>query len=211
VKSSRRGAPLLFLATTVLGWIAVRAATYTPTWSDFPHPPSLGRGRVARVPVPAKAGITKTANMGADVVGWRTTTASFSGEPHPRDFAPAPGRSVVSSVADANLTVGMPLPNDAKRVEPEGRLSERQKSVQAARAPRLSSAAGPPIESVSGTSPWSADGWLLLRDGSAGPLAPVQPSYGRSQAGAVVRYQLSDTQHRPQAYLRGSASLAGAR
>ena len=38
-----------------------------------------------------------------------------------------------------------------------------------------------------------------------------RPSYGRSQAGAVLRYRLgSGSAHRPQAYLRASTALAGA-
>jgi hypothetical protein len=59
---------------------------------------------------------------------------------------------------------------------------------------------------------WSADGWLMLRQDGNGPPAAVQPSYGRSQVGAVLRYRLSDTSpYRPQVYLRASGSLAGPR
>ena len=55
---------------------------------------------------------------------------------------------------------------------------------------------------------WSMDGWVFVRDDRAGPLASSQPSYGRSQAGAVIRYRLSESPYAPQAYLRGSVSLA---
>lgn len=59
---------------------------------------------------------------------------------------------------------------------------------------------------------WSADGWLLWRDDSTSPLLTGRPSYGRSQAGAVARYELAPSSaRRPQAYLRTSSALQGAR
>ena len=59
---------------------------------------------------------------------------------------------------------------------------------------------------------WSADGWLLWRRGSK--LAPagglLTPSYGASQAGAVLRYRLAPgSAYRPAAYLRTTAALNG--
>lgn len=62
---------------------------------------------------------------------------------------------------------------------------------------------------------WSADGWLFLRpdsDAAAGVAASSssQPSYGRSQAGAVLRYRLAPgSGHRPTAYARVSGALQG--
>jgi hypothetical protein len=59
---------------------------------------------------------------------------------------------------------------------------------------------------------WSADGWLLWREGSAGAglAAAGIPSYGASQMGAVLRYRLTrGGPLAPTAYLRGSAALNG--
>jgi hypothetical protein len=59
---------------------------------------------------------------------------------------------------------------------------------------------------------WSADGWILRRRGSTGASsgALLTPSYGASQAGAVVRYRLApDSALRPAAYLRTTAALNG--
>lgn len=59
---------------------------------------------------------------------------------------------------------------------------------------------------------WSADGWVLWRRGSQQGLAAggLAPSYGASQAGAVLRYRLAPgSAHRPAAYLRASAALNG--
>lgn len=59
---------------------------------------------------------------------------------------------------------------------------------------------------------WGADGWALVRRGSAGPASLAQPSYGRSQIGAVVHYRLDpESKYRPRAHLRASAALDGAR
>ncbi len=59
---------------------------------------------------------------------------------------------------------------------------------------------------------WSVDGWLLLRDDTTTPVTSGRPSYGRSQVGAIARFELApSSSHRPQAYLRGSAALEGQR
>ncbi len=59
---------------------------------------------------------------------------------------------------------------------------------------------------------WSADSWLLLRRDTSASITSGRPSYGRSQAGAALRYHFaSSSPHHPQAYLRASAALAGAR
>jgi hypothetical protein len=70
--------------------------------------------------------------------------------------------------------------------------------------------AGGPAPSLPSARRWSADGWLLLRRDSTGALAAGEPSYGRSQAGAVLRYRLAPTSgHRPVAYARVTGALAG--
>ena len=59
---------------------------------------------------------------------------------------------------------------------------------------------------------WTGDSWLLLREDSAAPLLASQPSYGRSQAGAVLRYAIApSSRHRPQAYVRASGALEAPR
>jgi hypothetical protein len=50
----------------------------------------------------------------------------------------------------------------------------------------------------------------MWREGSSAPLAAVGSSYGRSQAGGVLRYRLAPTSgHRPAAYARVSRALSG--
>lgn len=57
----------------------------------------------------------------------------------------------------------------------------------------------------------SADSWLMLRQDSTPSAAAVRPSYGRSQAGAALRYRLAPSSaHDPRTYVRLSAALEGA-
>jgi hypothetical protein len=59
---------------------------------------------------------------------------------------------------------------------------------------------------------WTGDSWLLLRNGSGDPITAGEPSYGRSQAGAVLRYRLApSSSHRPLAYVRTTRALSGPR
>lgn len=68
-----------------------------------------------------------------------------------------------------------------------------------------------PVGSQEGQRPfdrWSLDMWAFARSGGIGPVAGgIQPaSYGASQGGAVLRYRLSRSAHRPTAYARVTAS-----
>lgn len=59
-----------------------------------------------------------------------------------------------------------------------------------------------------GGSRWSGDGWLMWREGSGAAVTPGVASYGRSQAGAVVRYKLfHSSPWRPTAYARVTGAL----
>lgn len=61
---------------------------------------------------------------------------------------------------------------------------------------------------------WSADGWLMWRQGGRYSLAsgPSGAAYGASQMGAVLRYRLDrPSPIRPSVYLRATAALNGSR
>ncbi len=90
--------------------------------------------------------------------------------------------------------------------------SQSRAPVQALAQVPAPAPAPAPASAPARTSRWSADGWLLWRDDTTTPVTSGRPSYGRSQLGAVVRYELApQAGHRPQAYLRGSSALQGAR
>ncbi len=83
--------------------------------------------------------------------------------------------------------------------------AEAMQALAPAKPGRMTSAASPaPLPR------WSADGWLLLRQGGAGssPAGALLPSLGASQVGGVVRYRLQPgSAHRPALYLRASSAL----
>ena len=55
-----------------------------------------------------------------------------------------------------------------------------------------------------------ADAWLMVRQDTTSSVISGRPSYGRSQAGGVVRYRLAPSSpHGPQAYVRASSALQG--
>ncbi|WP_120076912.1 hypothetical protein [Aurantiacibacter odishensis] len=59
---------------------------------------------------------------------------------------------------------------------------------------------------------WSLDLWALWREDTTTPITSGRPSYGRSQAGAVLRYRLDPgSRHAPQLHLRATRALDGER
>lgn len=93
-------------------------------------------------------------------------------------------------------------------------LAPASPPAPAAAAPRLAPrevAPAPaglgPIARADGAARWSGDGWVLLRRDTDAPRFAGRSGYGRSQAGAVVRYRLAAGRAAPQAYLRGSVAL----
>ena len=223
-----RGQPLLVLMALLGGWVALRAALW-----QSPFPPLLDAHAIAGIPrarpttarlradpigrsrVPAQApwalpGPLDAPNAAPLPAPWRATTAP--GE-HSATLPPpvADGLSPVQRAVGQQLLLAaafshMELPSGiaAYFTSPKG----------ASRAAReLAANAGPDVQpAVMTIAPnrWSGDGWLLLRRDSAGGLAAGQPSYGRSQAGAVLRYRLDRASgHRPVAYTRVTRALAG--
>lgn len=214
-----RGQPVLLLLALLCGWGALRAAFWQNPFAPVQGPGWLGaeaeaapleaRVRVAahrpeaaaplqamrQVPVPALPAPPDLAAMAAvDAVAGMDEPVA---EPPPQ----VPPSTVI---AGANLLFAAGL---SQIPLPPALLAQLR--VAAARPFPAGAAhrfpSGPPARR------WSADGWLLLRPDAAGPLRPGAPAYGRSQAGAVLRYRLGDRAgRRPQAHLRASAALSGA-
>lgn len=92
--------------------------------------------------------------------------------------------------------------------------SARGDKTQLAQAARLVPpvAPAPALGPIASQSRWSADAWLLLRRDTTTPVLSGRPSYGRSQAGAVLRYRLApNSSQKPQAYIRASSAIEGAK
>lgn len=59
---------------------------------------------------------------------------------------------------------------------------------------------------------WRMDLWAMWRDDTTTPVTSGRPSYGRSQAGAVLRYRLDPaSRYAPEMHLRATRALQGSR
>lgn len=191
----RRGAPVVTLGAIVGGWLAVRIAV--PGGGILPQglaePASaLLRPGVSVAAVPHRAALTSQL---AEPGGPAEREALFRSNVRP-------------------LTWPVVLPRSSW-VGPRGStVSISSRSVPASPPPsRMAPASFPSIISFPANAGerWSADGWLFLRPGGQAGQAGL-PTYGASQAGAVLRYRLAiGDPHRPVAYVRAVAALNGSR
>lgn len=199
-----RGQPLMLLLLLIGGWIAFRIATFRPMLFD----PGLriaalsrSQSPAERVPAPAGAPGSMQGKPGGN---WPVARAGFEREVGLVPSPPAPAMQQARPVRGS-----LPGP-----VAPNRTLEGREVAV-GQHVARAAPAAPLPVSrsrTVANRSRWSADGWLLWRRDNSSPLLTGRPAYGRSQAGAVLRFDLARAGgHRAQAYLRGSAALAGAR
>lgn len=206
-----RGEPLLFLTAVVAGWILARIATFSPLWTEVPTEVIQ-----ASTPMLSAPSIEFSLRAGHEIAQLHKfverRTLSWESE------APmAPPNSSVGAVSIIPASVGQaigpllrgpalalsaPRPNDADELTESQGPRPGLKTETTVRE----------FEREDAQVRWSADGWLLLRRDTSSPFLSDRPSYGRSQAGAVVRYRLVPASPlRPEAHLRASAALAGAR
>jgi hypothetical protein len=209
-----RGQPLLVFGLVCGGWLALRVLLWQSPFA-LPRQPALSPP--APLPLaPSRAGRPDRAFPGA-----------IPGNPP----APIPG------VNDAPVSEPLPppwlqrnlsalAPTSVQRL-PAREIVGQQLLLAAAFAhmeippeaaarragpPPDTLAAGTPSDSAPAIGRWSGDAWLLVRNGSSGPLTLGTPAYGRSQAGAVLRYRLAPASgHRPAVYARVTRALAGSR
>ena len=225
-----RGQPLVILALVLGGWALVRAAAWEVPAALTPLRSSAGRaaGQVTG-PVVSGMRLVPPEPAHADVLPHlpRANVPYAAPKVLPAPLTGALPRSDKTLSATAGRW-DVPLPRAADAVAPVPREAAvghnllllaglSRMTVPPALLALLRSPPTAGAKPVSGAgrltngvrSRWSADGWVMLRQDSAGALAAARPSYGRSQAGAVLRYRLADSALRPEAYLRGSAALSG--
>lgn len=229
-----RGQPLLLLAGLMAGWLLLRLALWAPPFevgattrlADAGGGTAFPPKQAVRVAVPAQHAepfaqpmvdpfaepvLPRVAQPGVPVPleppQWREPLGPVGSASVPAATSSTAPRAVIGH----NLLFMAGL---SQMQVPPALLAHLKgdpaptRGIPAA-APLL--AAAPP-RAAPASSRWSADGWLLLRDDTTTPILSGRPSYGRSQAGAVVRYSLARSSAlRPQAYLRVSSALAGAR
>ncbi len=211
-----RGQPLIALAVLLTGWVAVRAAIWQPPF-ELPEQdaatPATFFAKVQQFQRSA-SGMATSATAGQLATDQLSDAAAQPSAPTNWPLAPLPNQSAVPAVTPplpppvpARIAAGhqllwlaalsrLPLP-------PE--MAGLQNGT-----PTRQGVAPFPYRAREAMRRWSADGWIMWRQGGAGltgsGMAPA--SYGGSQAGAVIRYRLAPgSAHRPTLYLRASTAL----
>ena len=222
-----RGEPLQVLALIVGGWFLLRVLTWQSPFDlsrpEFPP-------RVAAVPFAAPPRATAARPAGSPASRKRAPPAI----PGPNDAPvveppPAPWPVAVSGPDWSAPPLGIGPTPPARIVGQQLPLAAAFAHMELApdiaayfildhpaggSSPALAGAEPPArqagVRPAAAGGRWSGDAWLLVRNGSNGPIAAGEPSYGRSQGGAVLRFRLAPSSgHRPVAYLRATRALAG--
>lgn len=209
--STRRGQPLVMLAVLLSAWTGARISMWEAPWptlesvQDFAVPSLAAREppRSAARLDPSERGDLETAQeqplpwagdamqpgQAAPPLPWAEPAA-----PPLRGRArAAAGHQLLWMAAMSYLPVPGELDRRLTQVAPPGGAS-----------PILPAGAPPTVDR------WSLDSWALWREGSGSALAGQGrlPTYGASQAGAVLRYRLAPgSAHDPQAYVRAYRAL----
>ena len=181
-----------------------------PIWQEHPLPP-----RSMALPLPEKLQQEEAAAAMAPAPLPFAPPA-----PNPASNAPAPMRP---SVAAAHQLMWMAAV--ANLPSPQELVGQYHAAVASPRAPGFALVATPPPASPSGgewlaalpaaprraaTRRWSADGWLLLREGGVPSPGSTIATYGAAQMGAVLRYHLAPASgFAPIAFVRGYAAING--
>jgi hypothetical protein len=226
--SRARGEPLLVLGSVLGGWLVLRVLLWQPPFDSQGLVPVLGPAPLAGLSAPA-----------ARARSWALPAKPSAGTPErvvpgPADAPNAqtlPAPWLTAAMQQPTLAAGAAEPVEARRVigqqlllaaafaqmelPPEVAAYFRTAATPVPRAPGIAGEQ-PLLGRIANRPPdgrrWSGDAWLLVRADGSGPLAAGQPSYGRSQAGAVLRYRLAPSSaHRPIAYARVTRALAGPR
>lgn len=208
-RSTRKGQPLAALAVLMLGWVGARAALYAgapeataevPSREESAPAPTLqnDQGQTRR---PQSRRDQKPENQAEPPAAPRTLL--------PQEPPPAPQTIIRSDVSAAHQYLFIDAVAAIPAPPPE---------VAAAAAAQAGSPVVPYLPAARPRAlRWSADGWILWREGGNGFNLPgaglpgaslPSGAYGSSQAGLVLRYRLApDSSHRPVLYLRASSGL----
>lgn len=196
LRTARRGQPIIALMVVLGAWVGARVLMWEPAPEMTMAHSAASAPAVAVTPArPAEPDMAASPAPSPLPPAWRPRPLPFYRvKPVPAMPRPLPtsssGESVRIAVGHQLLwmaavsLVRMPDPPPLPYISRDPLPSERR---------------------------WSADGWMMLRDGgvSSPATGPARATYGASQLGAVVRYRLvPDSTHRPAAYLRGAAALA---
>ncbi|MEW4448670.1 hypothetical protein [Qipengyuania sp. JC766] len=209
----RRGQPVVALFALIAAWAAVRAAFWQ---SPFP------------LQVQDDVFLASTPQKGGEVSSGDRDIPAFDAwqSAEPNTSVQTPHRSV-ARLENWRRNMVRPFGEDGVYAELRYLPSEKMDTEAITNAPAIRIGGGSAIDGGSAESApdryvrsasakpadyaakrWSLGAWLFLRDGGNVSQAATLPSYGRSQAGAVLRrrFDLSD-RHSTDAYLRATSAL----
>lgn len=222
----RRGEPIVALVLLLGGWVGVRAAILddaggaslaraptggerqSPAAAPAPRDPGASPAWSAPLPLPQSVPVRDSA-VAAEAQDAPNSAATPGNPDEARAALRLGGGHQLLWMAGLSM---LPLPVDAEAalaqpVAPLRPLPPRGHGAQHNPGPA-------PLR-------WSADGWIVWRQGGNGfnlpgaglPGASVPSgAYGASQAGVVLRYRLAPSNPlRPTLYLRGSSALQAPR
>lgn len=207
-----RGEPLVVLALICGGWFALRVLLWQSPFSLSHRPallvPAALRSaqaiRPGHGPMPGETAAVTTAAAHDKPL----PSARFTAVSHPNVAVLVDDKPQASELAGHQEGLAEAFTHIEMPAEIRAQFVATARPGDPAPARPISN----PVNSGPAVRHWTGDAWLLTRNGTSGPLAPGQPSYGRSQAGAVLRYRLAlASGHRPLAYLRATRALAGSR
>lgn len=225
-QSRLRGQPVAVLLLLLGGWAAMRAAVWESPFAELKL--DLSETLLASAQ-------PEQANESGDAPARSSFAAAASRPDHWPEIAEAPGLPVPALPAFLpRIELPDPLrpqlvPFETTPVMPKRMAAAHTMTLMAglsgvplppelagllAPAARLASAPYQPLTTFL-KSPeggrWSGDAWLLLRKDTTTAITSGRGSYGRSQAGGVIRYAfMPSNPHRPMAYARVGKGLGGA-
>ncbi len=228
----RNGAPLIMLLALMAGWTGFRLVTpqllgdgidQTSIVAPVNAPPTADAiatganvsdhtpARPARRPAMERVFPDHTAPLPHPApMLWRPEPAPLAPRDEPAPLpAPESGYQPYSAPIPSSVAAG----HNALMLAALGSIDLAMilSSVTAPQPQRSAAADPPPTPARSSLPLWSADGWVLWRGGSSSPSVSSSgfaPSYGGSQAGAVLRYRLNPASaRRPEVYLRATSAL----
>lgn len=196
----RRGQPLVVLLALLGGWVGLRVVAWeTPTARGIDLPSSVA--------IPLRKPRRRSPFRGNSSLATRQEAAGVGA----RSPAFAPRASAPATLAGVPLARGWNEPavfSQSRLADPFAPTPDPVPGTPAAAPYQPQPRAGAPAARAR----WSVDAWVLLRRDTTTAVTSGRGSYGQSQAGAVLRYQLApESGWRPSIYLRGSKALAGAR
>lgn len=193
-----RGWPLLFLCMVLGSWALVRVVLWesplaAPVRAALPQ-------ELATAPMAQKARSGDVARRDDVRPALRAQPAVFQRKGPVRSTAvPATEVAGPEPAVRASLAANGPVPAS----HGIGEVASQPAAPGVAHAPMASSARA----SSHTASRWSMDLWALWRDDTTTPITSGRSSYGRSQAGAVLRYRLGNSARTPDLYLRATRAL----